>query len=178
MKGIYETILKAFQKDYQIREDKFHFPLKNKDNTLIGYEIYDQDTMSFNLPEDFSKESKHGIWHTHFHPDRAKTQKVFIFNRVIDALSHYQIYKPKIDFSESAFVGFGNGVGKESFETLKTLYPLGLKAKYYSAFPSDFNGLLYNLVLEKCINPRFDFQLGRVGEFFECVINGRFYRLE
>jgi hypothetical protein len=178
MKGIYETTFKSFQKDYLIREGKFHFPLKNKDNNTIGYEIYEHNSLNFNLPEDVSKESKHGIWHTHFHPDRAKTQKVFIFNRVIDALSYYQIYRPKIDFSTAAFVSLGNGVGKDAFGTLQALYPLSLKAKYYSAFQNDFNGLLYNLALEKCINPKFDFQLGQVGECFECVINEKSHSLD
>ena len=175
MKGIYETTLKSFQKDYLFRDDKFHFLLKNKDNISLNYEIYEQNSVTFNLQEDFSKAPKQGIWHIHFHPDRAKTQKVFIFNRVIDAISYYQIYRPKIDFSESAFVSLGSRVGKETLETLQTLYP---KAKYYSAFFNDFNGLLYNLALEQHINPKFDFQLTRVGECFECVINGRFHRLE
>jgi hypothetical protein len=178
MKGIYETTLKPFQKDYLIREGKFHFPLKNKDNNTIGYEIYEHNSLNFNLPEDVSKESKHGIWHTHFHPDKAKTQKVYIFNRVIDVLSYYQIYRPKIDFSTSALVSLGNGVGSGVLETLQALYPLGLKVKYYSAFGDDFNGLIYNLALEKCINPKFDFQLGRVGECFECVINGKAHSLD
>jgi hypothetical protein len=178
MKGIYETTLKSFQKDYLIREDKFHFPLKNKDNTLIGYEIYDRDSMNFKLPDDFSKESKHGIWHTHFHPDRAKTQKVFIFNRVIDALSYYQIYRPKIDFSQSTFISVGGKIGKDTLSILQTLYSLSIEAKYYSAFTNDFNGLLYNLALEKSINSKFNFQLGRVGSHFECVVNGRFHQLD
>jgi hypothetical protein len=178
MKGIYETTLKSFQKDYQIREGKFHFPLKNKDNNTTGYELYEHNSLNFNLPEDVSKESKHGIWHTHFHPDRAKTQKVFIFNRVIDALRYYQIYRPKIDFSDSAFVSLGNGVGKETFDTLQTLYPLGLKMKYYSAFGDDFNGLIYSLALEKRINPKFDFQMGSIEVQFECVINGTFHQID
>jgi hypothetical protein len=96
MKGIYETSLKSFQKDYLIRDNQFHFPLKNKDNSVVGSEIYERDSMTFNLQDYFSKDVKHGIWHTHFHPDIAKTQKVFIFNRGIDALSYYQIYRPKI----------------------------------------------------------------------------------
>jgi hypothetical protein len=157
MKGIYETTLKSFQKDYLIREGKFHFPLKNKDNNTTGYELYEHNSLNFNLPEDVSKESKHGIWHAHFHPDRNKTQKVFIFNRVIDALSYYQIYRPKIDFSTAPFVSLGNGVGNGVLEILQALYPQSLKVKYYSAFGDDFNGLLYNLALEKCINPKFDF---------------------
>jgi hypothetical protein len=177
MKGIYETTLKSFQKDYLIRDNQFHFPLKNKDNNVIGYEIYDRDSMSFNLPDDFSKDSKHGIWHTHFHPDRAKTQKVFIFNRVIDALSYYQIYRPKIDFSESAFVSLGR-VATETLSILQTLYPLSIEVKYYSAFTNDFNGLLYNLALEESINSKFDFQLTRVGVQFECIVNERFYQLD
>jgi hypothetical protein len=75
-------------------------------------------------------------------------------------------------------VSLGNGVGKETFELLEILYPLSNKAKYYSAFPNDFNGLIYNLALEKRINPKFDFQLGRVGVQFECVINGHFHQLD
>ena len=125
--------------------------------------------MTFNTPDDFSKEAKYGIWHAHFHPDINKTQKVFIFNRVIDALSYFQIYRPKIDFSEAAFVSLGSRVGKETLGILETLYP---KARYYSAFSNDFNGLLYSLALEQRINPKFDFQLTRVEERFECVING------
>jgi hypothetical protein len=178
MKGIYETTLKSFQKDYLIRDNQFYFPLKNKDNSVVGYEIYEHNSLNFNLPEDVSKDVKQGIWHTHFHPDRAKTQKVFIFNRAIDALSYYQIYRPKIDFSTSAFVSLGNGVGKETLETLQALYPQSLSVKYYSAFGDDFNGLIYNLALEKRINPKFDFQLGRVGECFECVINGKAHSLD
>jgi hypothetical protein len=174
MKGIYETSLKSFQKDYLIRDNQFHFPLKNKDNSVVGYEIYERDSMTFNLQEDFSQLPQ-GIWHTPFHPDRAKTQKVFIFNRVIDALSYYQIYRPKIDFSESAFISLGSRVGKERLEILQSLYP---KARYYSAFSNDFNGLLYNLALEQRINPKFDFQLGRVGECFEYVINGTPHQLD
>ena len=153
MKGIYETSLKSFQKDYLIRDNQFHFPLKNKDNNTTGYEIYEHNSLNFNHPEDVLKESKHSIWHAHFHPDRNKTQKVFIFNRVIDALSYYQIYRPKIDFSTAAFVSLGNRVGKETLELLEILYLLSNKAKYYSAFPNDFNGLIYNLALEKYINP-------------------------
>jgi hypothetical protein len=175
MKGIYETSLKSFQKDYLIRDNQFHFPLKNKDNSVVGYEIYERDSMTFNLQDYFSKDSKQGIWHTHFHPDRAKTQKVFIFNWVIDALSYYQIYRPKIDFSESAFISLGSRVGKETLEILRALFP---NTRYYSAFSNDFNGLLYNLALEQHINPKFDFQLTRVEEHFECVINGRFYQLD
>jgi hypothetical protein len=175
MKGIYEATLKLFQKDYLIREGKFHFPLKNKENNTTGYEIYEHNSLNFNHPEDVSKESKHGIWHAHFHPDRNKIQKVFIFNRVIDALSYFQIYRPKIDFSESTFVSLGSRVRKETLEILKVLYP---KAKYYSAFSSDFNGLLYNLALEQRINPKFDFQLTRVGAHFECVVNGKPHQLD
>jgi hypothetical protein len=177
MKGIYDTTLKVFQKDYLTRGNQFHFSIKNKDNCIIGYEIYDRDSMSFHLHEDYFKVPKHGIWHAPFHPDRNKTQKVFIFNRVIDALSYYQIYRPKIDFSTSAFVSLGNGVGRRSFETLQELYPGGVKVKYYCAFGDGFNGLIYNLALEKCINPKFNFQLGRVGECFECVINGESHEL-
>jgi hypothetical protein len=178
MKGIYETTLKSFQKDYLIREGKFHFPLKNKENNTTGYEIYEHNSLNFNLPEDVSKEPKYGIWHTHFHPDRAKTQKVFIFNRVIDALSYYQIYRPKVDFSQSTFISVGGKIGKDTLSILQTLYPLSIEAKYYCTFINNFNGLLYNFALEKSINPKFNFQLGRVGAHFECVVNGRFHQLD
>lgn len=63
----------------------------------------------------------------------------------------------------------GSRVGKETLEILQALYP---KTRYYSTFPNNFNGLFCNLALEKRINPKFDFQLGRLGVQFECVING------
>jgi hypothetical protein len=178
MKGIYATSLKAFEKDYLIRDNKFYFPLKNAQNETIDYEIYEQESADLIAEHVFDTPKKQGIWHSYFHPDRTKTQKVFIFNRVIDAISYYQIYRPKIDFSTSAFVSLGSGVGKESYNVLKALYPLPIKPKYHSAFTNDFSGLIYGLALEQRINTKFDFQLGSVEAHFECTINGTDYKFD
>jgi hypothetical protein len=68
-------------------------------------------------------------------------------------------------------VSLGNRVGKETLGILQALYP---KARYYSGFSNNFNGLLFNLALEQLLN----FKLSRVEECFECVINGTFYQID
>ena len=169
-RGLTAQTLEKFKSHISIvkqNEQQFYnigFPYKNDSNETVGFELRNQNFKGHALNSD--KEA--GVWIANFAPVAGLTRQVFLFESALDALSFYQIYNNKYDFSTAAFVSFGGGVAPKQIDTVLNTFP---QAKYFSGFDNDVNGHVYDYVIEKRLNPKLDLEVKRVGE--ELVVKSK-----
>lgn len=135
------------------------FPYRNDKNETVGLELRNQNFKGHARNSD--KET--GVWIVNFAPVSGLTRQVFLFESAVDAMSFYQIYNNKYDFSTAAFISFGGGIAPKQIDNVLIAFP---QAKYFSGFDNDINGHVYDYVIEKRLNPKLDLEVKRVGEEF------------
>jgi len=169
-RGLTAQTLEKFKSHIAIVKDnaqEFYnigFPYKNDKNDTVGFELRNLNFKGHARNSD--KEA--GVWIANFAAVAGLTRQVFLFESALDAMSFYQIYNNKYDFSTAAFISFGGGVGPKQIDTVLNIFP---QAKFFSGFDNDVNGHIYDYVIEKRLNPKLDLEVKRVGE--ELVVKNK-----
>ena len=169
-RGLTAQTLEKFKSHIAIVKDnaqEFYnigFPYKNDKNDTVGFELRNLNFKGHARNSD----KEHGVWIANFAPVAGLTRQVFLFESALDALSFYQIYNNKYDFSTAAFISFGGGIANKQIDTVLNTFP---QAKYFSGFDNDVNGHVYDYVIEKRLNPKMDLEVKRVGE--ELVVKSK-----
>jgi hypothetical protein len=177
-RGLNDKTLTAFQKYISLVKDtktntptNIGFPYKNNRGEVTGFELRNQDFKGHARGTD--KESS--VWAANFAMRKEMTRSVFLFESALDALSFYQIYNNQYDFKHSAFISFGGSVSPKQIDTVTKSY---LNARFFSGFDNDFNGHMYDIMVEKRLNPKFELEFKREGNYILAMHKGVEHRFE
>ena len=138
----------ALVKDNKTNFYNIGFPYKDDKNNTVGFEVRNQNFKGH--ARNSNKES--GVWIANFATANGLTRNVFLFESAIDAMSFHQLYNNKFDFEHSAFISFGGAVTSGQIDTVLKTFP---QAQLMSGFDNDFPGHVYDIAVEKKINPKF-----------------------
>jgi hypothetical protein len=146
------------------------FAYKNKHDETVGFEVRNHNFKAHARGSD--KDT--GVWKAPMRPFAEQIKDVFLFESAIDALSFYQIYQPKFNFKDAAFISFGGAVTPNQMDNVIQTYQ---NARFYSGFDNDVNGHIYDYAFEKRLNPKLVTEVKRVGEEFVIKHHNKEFKL-
>jgi hypothetical protein len=138
-----ETFLSYIQtvreKGKQYRNIGFPYTIPGKEGTA-GFELVNHGFKG-HAPGSRRREA---VWFARLATSPQLVQHLYFSESAIDAISFYQLYKDKYNFTQSAFISTGGNVLKNQVRNVLSAYP---QAKVHTLFDNDFSGKMYDIYL-------------------------------
>lgn len=177
-RGLSDKTLTLFQKHIQLVQDRQNglytnigFPYKNDRGEVTGFELRNHQFRGHARGSD----KDNSTWIANFAMRKEMTRQVFLFESAIDAMSFYQIYQNHYDFKQAAFVSFGGSLTNKQIDMVINSFK---NARFFSGFDNDQNGNMYDIMVEKRLNPNFDIEFKRDNDQILAIHKGNEYRFE
>ncbi len=133
------SLIQDSQSKYNFKNIGFpyHNPTDKKPK-VTNYEMRNYNFKGMAVGGDRSN----SMWLANFSGDKQLVKSIFIAESAIDAMSFYQLYKSRINLSESCFCSVGGHITNNQIKNIVNSFP---NAKKHTCFDNDIAGNLYDI---------------------------------
>lgn len=124
----------------------YHNPLdKEKKTTNFETRNYNYKGMAA------GGDKTNSLWVADFSPSPVLATSIYFAESALDAMSYYELYHNKVDFSNAVLCSIGGYISNKQIENALAAYP---NAQVHTIFDNDLNGHLYDIKVHSIISKK------------------------